>query len=154
MFSVYPLIGTIFERCDIQFTYLKRDWALKKWAKKFIPMPLLFPRTDFDEILTYSDHIVFNSFQQWNQFKDKVKITRKTLNAAFASILSTRKLKSICTILAFHILDSGSHWRILNQTNLKALMDCISTRCASKILIHLRVRLKSSMRSLENTLKK
>ena len=32
-----------------------------------------FSETEFDEILSYSDHIVFNSFQQYNQFKEKVK---------------------------------------------------------------------------------
>ena len=28
---------------------------------------------DFDEILKYSDHIVFNSFSQWEKYKEKVK---------------------------------------------------------------------------------
>lgn len=28
---------------------------------------------EFDEILKYSDHIVFNSFNQWNKYKEKVK---------------------------------------------------------------------------------
>ena len=26
-----------------------------------------YSEAEFDEILTYSDHIVFNSFRQWNQ---------------------------------------------------------------------------------------
>ena len=32
-----------------------------------------FSEAEFDEILSYSDHIVFNSFQQYNQFKEKIK---------------------------------------------------------------------------------
>ena len=36
-------------------------------------MLLLISDEEFDEILSYRDHIVFNSFPQWNKFKDKVK---------------------------------------------------------------------------------
>ena len=28
---------------------------------------------EFDEIMKYSDHIIFNSFSQWKKFRDKVK---------------------------------------------------------------------------------
>ena len=43
-------------------------------------MHLHILREEFDEILKYSDHIVFNSFNQWNRFKDKVKnVTSKKI---------------------------------------------------------------------------
>jgi len=35
---------------------------------------------EFDQILTYCDHITFNSFDQWNRFKDKVKNSTKKIS--------------------------------------------------------------------------
>ena len=35
---------------------------------------------EFDEILRYSDHIVFNSFAQWNTFRDKVSQAGKPIS--------------------------------------------------------------------------
>ena len=35
---------------------------------------------EFDEIIEYCDHIVFNSFAQWNKFKDKIKNSGKNIN--------------------------------------------------------------------------
>jgi len=28
---------------------------------------------EFDELMTYCDHIVFNSFDQWKKYKDKIQ---------------------------------------------------------------------------------
>ena len=41
MFSVYPLMGQYLNGVTSS-SVQKQDLALKKWAKKFIPMPLLF----------------------------------------------------------------------------------------------------------------
>lgn len=35
---------------------------------------------DFDDILKYSDHIVFNSFSQWEKYKEKVKNFNKKID--------------------------------------------------------------------------
>ena len=57
---------------------------------------------EFDEILKYCDHIVFNSFDQWKKFKDKVKnIKTKKLNVVFVLILNILKLKQIFIILVY-----------------------------------------------------
>ena len=39
-------------------------------------MHLHMSEHEIDEILSYVDHIVFNSFDQWNKFKEKVKSVR------------------------------------------------------------------------------
>ena len=102
-------------------------------------MHLLIQMKKLMRFLRYVDHIVFNSFQQWNKFKDKVKnVSSKKIECGIRinpeySEIETR----LCTIHAINIQDSGLHWLILNQKNLKELMDCIFTRCVNKILIRL-----------------
>ena len=38
-----------------------------------------FADHEMDDVIRYSDHIVFNSFHQWNKFKDKVKNSGKQI---------------------------------------------------------------------------
>ena len=38
-----------------------------------------FADHEIDDVIRYSDHIVFNSFHQWNKFKDKVKNSGKQI---------------------------------------------------------------------------
>jgi carboxynorspermidine decarboxylase len=46
------------------------------WAHTYSPA---FKTNEFDEILDYSNHIIFNSFNQFHQFKDKVKSRQKEI---------------------------------------------------------------------------
>ena len=134
---------------------MKRDLGYEEMGKEVHTYAPAFSETEFDEILSYSDHIVFNSFQQYNQFKEKIKSQSKANRMSdFGLILSTLKLKSICTILVFHIQDLGLRLRTLKRTSLKESMDYISIRCANKILIRWSVPCKLSMKNLGNILKR
>ncbi|WP_192599282.1 carboxynorspermidine decarboxylase [Sporosarcina limicola] len=72
MFSVYPLIGNYLNGVTSS-SVLEARLGYEEMGREVHTYAPAFSDTDFDEILSYSDHIVFNSFQQWNKFKDKVK---------------------------------------------------------------------------------
>ncbi|MEK3886345.1 carboxynorspermidine decarboxylase [Bacillus sp. FSL K6-3431] len=72
MFSVYPLLGEYLQGVTSS-SVLEARLGYEEMGKEVHTYAPAFSDTDFDEILSYSDHIVFNSFQQWNKFKGKVK---------------------------------------------------------------------------------
>ncbi|HJF32057.1 MAG TPA: carboxynorspermidine decarboxylase [Sporosarcina psychrophila] len=71
MFSVYPLVGEYLNGVTSSSVHEAR-LGYEEMGKEVHTYAPAFSETEFDEILSYSDHIVFNSFQQYNQFKDKV----------------------------------------------------------------------------------
>ncbi len=71
MFSVYPLIGQYLTGVTSSSVHEAR-LGYEEMGKEVHTYAPAFSETEFDEILSYSDHIVFNSFQQYRQFKDKV----------------------------------------------------------------------------------
>ncbi len=72
MFSVYPLIGEYLNGVTSSSVHEAR-LGYEEMGKEVHTYAPAFSETEFDEILSYSDHIVFNSFQQYNQFKEKIK---------------------------------------------------------------------------------
>jgi carboxynorspermidine decarboxylase len=71
MFSLFPLIGrylhgvaaSSLDEARLGFEEFKKEVHL------FAPA---YRETEFEELLAYGDHIVFNSFSQWNRFKPAV----------------------------------------------------------------------------------
>lgn len=78
MFSVYPLIGKYLNGVTSSSVHEAR-LGYEEMGKEVHTYAPAFSETEFDEILTYSDHIVFNSFQQYNQFKEKIKSNPKQI---------------------------------------------------------------------------
>lgn len=72
MFSVYPLIGKYLAGVTASSLFEAKLGYEEMGGEVHIFSPA-YNDQDFDEILGYCDHIVFNSFYQWNKFKDKVK---------------------------------------------------------------------------------
>ena len=72
MFSVYPLIGQYLNGVTCS-SVLEARLGFEEMGKEVHTYAPAFSETDFGEILEYSDHIVFNSFHQWRQFKDQIK---------------------------------------------------------------------------------
>lgn len=72
MFSVYPLIGEYLHGVTSS-SVLEARLGFEEMGKEVHTYAPAFSKNDFDEILSYSDHIVFNSFGQWRKFKDSVK---------------------------------------------------------------------------------
>ncbi len=68
MFSVYPLIGEYLSGATASGIYeakLAHEYMPEKQNHIFSPA---YKEADFDEILEICDHIVFNSFAQWEKF--------------------------------------------------------------------------------------
>ena len=72
MFSVYPLIGKYLNGVTSS-GLLEAKLGAEEMGKEVHTYSPAFSEADFDEILSYSDHLVFNSFDQWRRFRDRVK---------------------------------------------------------------------------------
>lgn len=79
MYSVYPLIGkylkgvTSSSLFEAKLGYEEMGEEVHIYAPAYI-------EEEFDEILKYCDHIVFNSFNEWKKYKAKVKsVTSKKI---------------------------------------------------------------------------
>ncbi len=72
MHSVFPLVGKYLKGITASSLFEAR-LGFEKMGKEVHAYAPAYVEEDFDELLTYCDHIVFNSFDQWNRFKDKVK---------------------------------------------------------------------------------
>ncbi len=72
MFSVFPLVGRYLSGVTASSLFEAR-LGYEEMGKEVHVYAPAYSQTDFNELLHYCDHIVFNSFHQWNKYKDKVK---------------------------------------------------------------------------------
>lgn len=78
MFSVFPLAGKYLKGITASSLFEARLGYEEMGSEVHIYAPAYIDE-EFNEILNYCDHIVFNSFDQWNRFKDKVKSVSKKI---------------------------------------------------------------------------
>ncbi len=79
MYSVYPLIGQYLKGVTSSSLFEARLGYEEMGKEVHIYAPA-YIEEEFDEILRYSDHIVFNSFREWEKYKAKVKrVTSKKI---------------------------------------------------------------------------
>ena len=79
MYSVYPLIGKYLKGVTSSSLFEAR-LGYEEMGKEVHVFAPAYMDEEFDELLYYSDHIVFNSFEQWNHFKARVKaVTSKKI---------------------------------------------------------------------------
>ncbi|CAM4115476.1 carboxynorspermidine decarboxylase [Saccharibacillus endophyticus] len=71
MFAEYPLVGRYLAGVTSSSLFEARLGYEKMGKEVHVYAPAYVDR-EFDELLSYTDHIVFNSFAQWRKFKDKV----------------------------------------------------------------------------------
>jgi len=72
MYAVFPLIGQYLKGITASSLFEARLGFEEMGQEVHIYSPA-YIEAEFDEILKYCDHIVFNSFYQWNKFRDSVK---------------------------------------------------------------------------------
>lgn len=72
MFRLYPLIGEYLDGTTASSLFEAKLGHDEMGKETHIFSPA-YTENEFDEILEICDHIVFNSFNQWNKFKDKVQ---------------------------------------------------------------------------------
>ena len=72
MYSLFPLVGKYLKGVTSSSLFEAR-LGYEEMGKEVHTYAPAYSDDEFDEILSYVDHIVFNSFDQWKKFKDKVK---------------------------------------------------------------------------------
>ncbi|MFP4978765.1 carboxynorspermidine decarboxylase [Paenibacillus sp. CN-4] len=79
MHSVFPLVGQYLQGVTSSSLFEAR-LGYEKMGKEVHAYAPAYVDREFDELLTYVDHLVFNSFAQWDRFKDKVRaVSGKTI---------------------------------------------------------------------------
>ncbi len=77
MYSVFPLVGKYLKGVTSSSLFEAR-LGFEEMGKEVHVFAPAYGEVEFDELLKYCDHIVFNSFNQWNKFRDKaLNATRK-----------------------------------------------------------------------------
>jgi carboxynorspermidine decarboxylase len=74
----YPLIGKYLKGVTSSSLFEAR-LGYEEMGKEVHVYAPAYSDGEIDELLTYADHIVFNSFPQWQKFKDKVKSLEKKI---------------------------------------------------------------------------
>ncbi len=72
MHSVFPLVGRYLKGVAASSLFEARLGYEKMGREVHIYSPAYIDE-EFDELMGYCDHIIFNSFAQWNKFKNKVE---------------------------------------------------------------------------------
>ncbi|QSX08852.1 carboxynorspermidine decarboxylase [Alkalibacter rhizosphaerae] len=71
MHALFPLIGEYLKGITSSSLFEAR-LGFEKMGKEVHAYAPAFVEEDFDELLGYVDHLVFNSFAQWTKYKEKV----------------------------------------------------------------------------------
>ncbi|AYV67563.1 MULTISPECIES: carboxynorspermidine decarboxylase [Niallia] len=79
MHSVFPLVGKYLAGVTSSSLFEAR-LGYEKMGKEVHAYAPAYAESEFDELLQYTDHIVFNSHSQWNRFKDKVQNAEKKID--------------------------------------------------------------------------
>ncbi len=92
MYEVYPLIGKYLSGATASGLHEARLCAeeMPKGSENHVFSPA-FKEDEFDEVLSYSDHIVFNSFRQVGLFGAKAKVAGKSIGLRINPECSTQE---------------------------------------------------------------
>jgi carboxynorspermidine decarboxylase len=78
MFSVFPLVGRYLKGITASSLFEAR-LGYEKMGREVHAYSPAYIDEEFDELMQYCDHIVFNSFDQWNRYRDRVKANTKKI---------------------------------------------------------------------------
>ena len=78
MYSVFPLVGKYLKGITASSLFEAR-LGFEEMRKEVHAFKPAYLDEEFDELMGYCDHIVFNSFDQWNRFKNKIKNAPKKI---------------------------------------------------------------------------
>ncbi|MEK3834759.1 MULTISPECIES: carboxynorspermidine decarboxylase [unclassified Paenibacillus] len=79
MHAVYPLVGKYLHGVTSSSLFEARLGFEEMGKEVHVYAPAYVDR-EFDELLRYSDHMVFNSFDQWSRFKQRVQNAPKQIS--------------------------------------------------------------------------
>ena len=72
MFSTFPLIGKYLKGVTSSSLFEAR-LGYEEMGKQVHIFSPAYREDEFEDIMKYSDHIIFNSFNQWKLYRDRVK---------------------------------------------------------------------------------
>lgn len=79
MYETFPLISKYLSGVTSSSLHEAR-LGYEEMGKEVHIYAAAYREEEFDEIMEYSNHIVFNSFSQWNKYKEKVKNADKHIS--------------------------------------------------------------------------
>lgn len=79
MHALYPLVGKYLHGVTSSSLFEARLGFEEMGKEVHVYAPAYMDR-EFDELLGYTDHIVFNSFDQWNRFRERVQSAPKAIS--------------------------------------------------------------------------
>lgn len=79
MFSLYPLIGRYLNGTAASSLFEARLGYEEMNGREVHIYSPAYKEEEFDEIMKFCDHIIFNSFSQWNKYKAKIKSSGKVI---------------------------------------------------------------------------
>jgi len=139
MFSLYPLMGRYLSGTAGSGLY-EAKLGYEEMGKENHVFSPAYHEEEFDEILQVCDHIIFNSFSQWEKFKDKALKSKKKFGLRINPEHSTQDhaIYDPCspgsrlgiTLANFRpeLLDgiSGLHFHTLCEQNADALIETLT----------------------------
>ena len=78
LFALYPLIGKYLDGVAASGVFEAR-LGFEEMGKEVHTYAPAFAPGDMEQIIEYSDHILFNSFGQWRQFQGQIKTSGKQI---------------------------------------------------------------------------
>ena len=79
MFAAFPLIRQYL--CGIAASSLhEARLGFEEFGKEVHVFAPAYREPDFEELLTYSDHIIFNSFSQWRRFRPRLEALKSRVS--------------------------------------------------------------------------
>ncbi len=138
MYSLYPLIRTYLNGTTASGLYEAKLGYEEMGGETHVFSPA-YSEKEFDEILNICDHIVFNSFSQWEKYREKALLSQKKFGIRINPECSTQEhaIYDPCstgsrlgvTIQNFRpdLLDgiSGFHFHTLCEQNADALAETL-----------------------------
>lgn len=111
-----------------------------------------FTEKDMAEIVKICDHIVFNSFSQWDMHKNTVQNSGRNIECGIRINPEYSEIETDIYNPCFKYSRMGVTLKNFVKVSLTVSAVCTFIQCANKIPIHWNVLLKSLMKSSENTL--
>ncbi len=89
MFSIYPLIGKYLSGTTASGLY-EAKLGFEEMGKENHVFSGAYNEEEIDEILSICDHVIFNSFNEWNKYKAKAKASGKSCGIRINPLCSTQ----------------------------------------------------------------
>ncbi|MDD6795071.1 MAG: carboxynorspermidine decarboxylase [Clostridiaceae bacterium] len=141
MYSVYPLIRKYLKGVTSSSLF-EAKLGYEEMGKEVHIYAPAYKEDEFDEIMKYSDHIVFNSFNQWNKFKDKIKNSKKHIECGIRINPEYSEIKTDIYNPCFENSRLGTTLENFNEEDLEGIDG-----------LHFHTMCEQNSDTLENTLK-